>query len=180
MMYAYLGVVETAVGRLHIAVDASGAVLRVKFVDGAYREAMEVQLERCGYTLVEDGDRSNHVQRQLVEYGLGDRRQFDLPLALNGTEWQRKIWKALTDIPYGETRTYGQLAVAIGGHQRFSRAVGSANGKNPISIIVPYHRVIGADHSLTGYAGGLDFKARLLAHEGSRIPQLGFSGVDYN
>jgi methylated-DNA-[protein]-cysteine S-methyltransferase len=103
--------------------------------------------------------------RQLEEYFLGKRRDFDLPMCLAGTEFQRRVWGHLTDIRYGETMSYGDLAKRIG-NPNASRAVGLANGRNPIPILVPCHRVIGADGSLTGYGGGLERKRWLLAHEG--------------
>ncbi len=102
---------------------------------------------------------------QLREYFEGGRREFDLPLHFEGTLFQRRVWQELTEIPYGETWSYGQLARRIG-NPSASRAVGLANGRNPISILVPCHRVIGADGSLTGYGGGLERKRWLLAHEG--------------
>lgn len=98
---------------------------------------------------------------QLEEYFAGNRKQFDLPLAPKGTEFQKRVWKALTDIPYGETRTYGEIAAAVGS-PKAARAVGMANNKNPIGIIVPCHRVVGADGKLVGYAGGMEKKEWLL------------------
>jgi methylated-DNA-[protein]-cysteine S-methyltransferase len=103
--------------------------------------------------------------RQLDEYFMGRRRDFDLPLRLEGTGFQQRVWQVLTEIPYGVTWSYGELARRIG-NLNASRAVGLANGRNPISILVPCHRVIGADGSLTGYGGGLERKRWLLAHEG--------------
>lgn len=103
--------------------------------------------------------------RQLTEYFAGTRREFDLPLRLRGTEFQKRVWQELTEIPYGQTWSYGELAKRIN-NPSASRAVGLANGRNPISILVPCHRVIGADGSLTGYGGGLERKRWLLAHEG--------------
>jgi methylated-DNA-[protein]-cysteine S-methyltransferase len=103
--------------------------------------------------------------RQLTEYFDGTRREFDLPLRLQGTTFQTRVWRELTAIPYGQTWSYGQLAKRID-NPSASRAVGLANGRNPISILVPCHRVIGADGSLTGYGGGLERKRWLLAHEG--------------
>jgi len=103
--------------------------------------------------------------RQLTEYFAGTRRDFDLPLRLNGTLFQTRVWHELKEIPYGQTWSYGQLAKRIG-KPSASRAVGLANGRNPISILVPCHRVIGADGSLTGYGGGLERKQWLLKHEG--------------
>lgn len=101
---------------------------------------------------------------QLAAYFAGDLRCFDLPLAPSGTSFQQKVWQALTEIPYGETRSYGDIARQIGRPQA-CRAVGGANHRNPILIVVPCHRVVGADGSLTGYGCGLDVKAWLLAHE---------------
>lgn len=107
----------------------------------------------------------SEAARQLEEYFAGARREFDLPLAPKGTPFQQSVWALLRQIPYGETRSYGQLAAALG-NPKASRAVGGANHNNPIAIVVPCHRVIGADGSLTGYAGGLDIKAYLLRLEG--------------
>jgi methylated-DNA-[protein]-cysteine S-methyltransferase len=101
---------------------------------------------------------------QLVEYFAGTRRVFDLPLAASGTPFQQRVWQALTTIELGTTWSYGELARAIG-NPTASRAVGAANGKNPIWLIVPCHRVIGANGTLTGYAGGLPIKQALLEHE---------------
>ena len=102
------------------------------------------------------------VAEQLDEYFAGERTTFDLPLHEHGTEFELRVWAALREIPYGETRSYGDIAAELGS---VARAVGRANGRNQISIIVPCHRVIGADGSLTGYAGGLDAKRSLLDHE---------------
>ncbi|MEP6765477.1 MAG: methylated-DNA--[protein]-cysteine S-methyltransferase [Gemmatimonadaceae bacterium] len=101
---------------------------------------------------------------QLAEYFAGERTEFDLPLAATGSDVQKVVWRELSNIPYGETRSYGEIARIIG-KPKASRAVGSANGRNPISIIVPCHRVIGADGSLTGFGGGIERKQWLLAHE---------------
>jgi methylated-DNA-[protein]-cysteine S-methyltransferase len=106
------------------------------------------------------------AQRQLEEYFTGTRRSFTVQLDPNGTEFQNKVWNALRTIPFGETRSYGQIADQIGSRKAV-RAVGAANGRNPLPIIVPCHRVIGADGTLTGFAGGLAIKARLLALEGA-------------
>ncbi|MFE1952298.1 methylated-DNA--[protein]-cysteine S-methyltransferase [Streptomyces sp. NPDC059524] len=104
------------------------------------------------------------VVEQLEAYFQGDLKEFDLPLDLHGTPFQRSVWERLRQIPYGETRTYGELAEALG-NPGASRAVGLANGKNPVGVIVPCHRVVGADGSLTGYGGGLPRKRRLLDFE---------------
>lgn len=104
------------------------------------------------------------VQRQVTQYAKGKRRIFDLELAPEGPDFNRRVWTALLDIPFGATTSYGALAKKIG-HPDAARAVGAANGANPIAIIVPCHRVIGSDGSLTGYAGGLPLKRKLLEHE---------------
>jgi methylated-DNA-[protein]-cysteine S-methyltransferase len=101
---------------------------------------------------------------QLAEYFAGERREFDLPLAARGTGFQEIVWRALLAIPFGETCSYGEIAKAIG-RPSASRAVGAANGRNPISIIIPCHRVIGSTGELTGYGGGMDNKRWLLDHE---------------
>ena len=104
------------------------------------------------------------VHTQLDEYFAGDRREFDLPLHPSGTPFQQRVWRALCEIPYGETTSYSETAATIGAPTAI-RAVGHANGQNPIPIIVPCHRVVGANGSLTGYGGGLDAKRWLLGHE---------------
>ncbi len=106
-----------------------------------------------------------NAEAQLREYFLGQRKVFDFPIkAVGGTTFQTKVWKALSEIPFGVTRTYSELAKSIGS-PKASRAVGAANGKNPLSIVVPCHRVIGANGSLTGFAGGLSTKEKLLTLE---------------
>ncbi len=107
---------------------------------------------------------SDGVMKQIEEYLQGTRERFDFKFRLEGTEFQKKVWQALLEIPYGETRSYKQIAETIG-NLRASRAVGMANNKNPILLVVPCHRVIGADGSLTGYAGGLAMKQYLLRLE---------------
>ena len=113
------------------------------------------------------GPGQSHLQaatRQLTEYFKGARRQFELRLDLTGTPFQKRVWELLPTIPYGQTLTYGQLAVRLGS-LNLSRAVGRANGANPVPIVYPCHRVIGQNGKLTGFGGGLDKKAFLLAHE---------------
>lgn len=107
------------------------------------------------------------ARAQLAEYFAGDRDAFDLSLQPSGTEFQRAVWQALAEIPYGETRSYGQIAQQIG-RPKAARAVGMANNRNPIAVIVPCHRVIGANGTMVGYAGGLDRKTWLLDHERAR------------
>ncbi|MBT7121600.1 MAG: methylated-DNA--[protein]-cysteine S-methyltransferase, partial [Clostridia bacterium] len=114
-----------------------------------------------------DSPLMREVKAQLKQYFNGERRVFDLPLNLVGTPFQRTVWQALCTIPFGQTRSYGQLAATVG-NAKASRAVGGANNRNKIAIVVPCHRVIGANGNLTGYAGGLDKKEWLLAHEAAK------------
>lgn len=113
---------------------------------------------------------AKQLERELTEWFAGARRDFDLPLALRGTPFQQSVWEALRAIPYGAVQSYGELAKVLGNPEAV-RAVGAANGRNPVSIIVPCHRVIGANGSLTGYAGGLERKRFLLALEKSQTPE---------
>lgn len=142
-------VVDSPVGHLRIEED-SCAITSVKRTADAFIPPQTPLLAEC--------------VRQLEAYFAGTLTAFDLPLRLDGTAFRTKVWQALRSIPYGETRSYGQLAAIIG-QPGASRAVGGANHHNPISIIVPCHRVIGSDGSLTGYGGGLDMKEWLLEHE---------------
>jgi methylated-DNA-[protein]-cysteine S-methyltransferase len=105
------------------------------------------------------------AEHQLAEYFAGTRTEFDLPLASEGTEFQKKVWAELRRIPYGETATYGDIAKRLGYEPVISRAVGVANASNPLPIVVPCHRVIGSDGKLTGYAGGIERKQALLELE---------------
>ena len=142
-------------GRLTIAAHEKG-IVSIHFGD------VELDMPRKPSTL------TNKAATQIQEYFAGKRREFDLPLDPKGTDFQLTVWKALQTVPYGETRTYAQIAEAIGKPHAY-RAVGMANNKNPIPILIPCHRVIGANGTLTGYAGGLEIKRKLLALEGITI-----------
>ena len=149
-------VIDSPLGGLTVVADDEG--LTGLYFEGHQRgPAQETLGERTDDGFAE-------VRGQLAEYFAGERTTFDLPLAPRGDEFQLKVWAMLREIPYGETRTYGQLATRLG-DRALAQAVGSANGRNPISVIVPCHRVIGADGGLTGYAGGLERKRFLLALE---------------
>jgi len=126
---------------------------------GLYMTPHPTELESQGYE--RDDEALADVRRQLEEYWRGERQEFDVPLAPRGTTFQKHVWEALLAIPYGKTASYSEIAAQVG-NPKACRAVGLANGRNPISIIVPCHRVIGADGSLTGYGGGLDRKTVLL------------------
>ena len=127
--------------------------------DRPRRVRLNLEAEEDGHPVLVE------AERQLAEYFAGRRKQFALKLDLAGTAFQRQVWNALLTIPFGETRSYRQIATQIG-NPRAVRAVGAANGRNPLSIVAPCHRVVGSTGALTGFAGGLDVKARLLALEG--------------
>ncbi len=148
--------VSSPIGRLRIVADAH-AIVAVELPNHA-DASDHVARERPDHPLLRE------AAAQLEAYFAGALRRFELPLAGAGTDFQREVWAALTRIPYGETRSYAELAALVG-RPRAVRAVGAANGRNPLAIVVPCHRVIGADGSLTGYAGGLAAKRWLLAHE---------------
>lgn len=119
----------------------------------------------------ESAEATRQYVRELKEYLAGGRREFDFPLDLRGTPFQVQCWRALLEIPYGETRTYADIARSVGRPQAF-RAVGMANNRNPIAIVVPCHRVIASDGTLCGYGGGLDVKRKLLELEGALTKRL--------
>ncbi len=146
------------VGKLKLVASAD-ALLAVLWEQGRPNRVKldSLTFDPCHSILIE-------TERQLTEYFSGARTEFDLPLELSGSEFQRKVWRALREIPFGKTRSYLDLAKAVGSAKAV-RAVGAANGKNPLSIVVPCHRVIGSDGALTGFAGGLEAKAKLLALE---------------
>lgn len=150
---------DTKIGRLGIREDGE-SITHIYF-----REPnVEVEIEQ-NRLLLEESDLIKMAYIQLSEYIEGQRKQFDLPLDPKGTEFQRKVWKELTKIPYGETRSYKEVAIAIG-NEKASKAIGMANNKNPIPIVIPCHRVVGSNKKLVGYAGGLDLKEKLLNLEG--------------
>ncbi|MGH8793510.1 MAG: methylated-DNA--[protein]-cysteine S-methyltransferase [Stackebrandtia sp.] len=152
-------VVDSAVGPLTLVADSSGALC------GLYMDRQRHLPDAEAFGRADAGP-FDGVVAQLREYFAGRLRRFDVPLAPEGTQFQRRVWDALTRIPYGETTSYGQLAEEIDA-PKASRAVGAANGRNPISIVVPCHRVVGADGSLTGYGGGVERKRLLLDLERS-------------
>lgn len=158
--------VESPIGRLMLTTD--GTALTGLYMN-LYRNKPS-KLPGLGDDWIQNAtiDPLPAAARQLKEYFAGQRREFDLPLRMAGTEFQQSVWRELTKIPFGETRSYGQLAKHLN-NPNGSRAVGLANGRNPIAIIVPCHRVIGADGSLTGFGGGLDRKEWLLTHEGQPV-----------
>lgn len=152
--------VDSPVGRLTLA-GRGGRLQHLRMVDQTHEP------DRANWQ--HDDSAFQDAVVQLGEYFLGQRQEFELDLDLGGTAFQRRVWTALQTIPYGETRSYGQVAKQIDAPGAF-RAVGLANGHNPVGIIVPCHRVIGANGSLTGYGGGLDRKRMLLGMEKSNSP----------
>ncbi|MEV5827269.1 methylated-DNA--[protein]-cysteine S-methyltransferase [Spirillospora sp. NPDC052242] len=153
-------VLESKVGPLTVVVT-DGALSGLYMQDQRHRPAQET----FGFPTDDPGEKPfAQVAEQLDAYFAGDLTEFDVPIAMNGTPFQQRVWAALQHIPYGETVTYGELAQEIGSPTA-SRAVGLANGKNPISVIVPCHRVVGSNGDLTGYGGGIERKRYLLDFE---------------
>jgi methylated-DNA-[protein]-cysteine S-methyltransferase len=146
-------IIDTPIGPLHALIDDDGRLEELGFREPLRQESR--------------GD-SAHVREELREYFAGKRRTFTIPLAPKGTPFQLAVWNALLEIPYGDTISYSELAQRIGKPSAV-RAVGAANGANPIPVIIPCHRVIGANGSLTGYGGGIERKQWLLALEGRRL-----------
>ncbi|WP_110665051.1 methylated-DNA--[protein]-cysteine S-methyltransferase [Salinicola halophilus] len=151
----YQPAIDVWPGALEIQAD-TGGITRIAFVSRAP-------------AVIRPSETTRECIRQLQAYFAGELQRFELPLAPRGTDFQQRVWHALATIPWGETRSYRELAVAID-RPTASRAVGMANGRNPLAIVVPCHRVIGTNGTLTGYAGGLERKRWLLQHEGWRQP----------
>jgi methylated-DNA-[protein]-cysteine S-methyltransferase len=154
----------TPIGTLTIAADDAGLRF-VLFPSNRHPPVGRETWRRAGHPVLE------LARTQLLAYFAGERRGFDVPLAPAGTPFQLKVWQALATIPFGATWSYRDLALRIG-ESAAVRAVGAANGRNPLPVIVPCHRVIGADGSLTGFGGGLPLKQWLLRHEGALPMQL--------
>jgi methylated-DNA-[protein]-cysteine S-methyltransferase len=150
--------------RIHTVIDSPVGGLTVVGEDGAL-SGLYFEGHKRGPGPEDLGTRDDEsfeeTRRQLGEYFAGGRTEFSLPLAPKGSEFQQKVWMLLREIPFGETRTYGGLALELGG-MSLARAVGAANGRNPLSIIVPCHRVVGANSDLTGFGGGVERKRFLL------------------
>ncbi|MDI2125123.1 methylated-DNA--[protein]-cysteine S-methyltransferase [Yinghuangia seranimata] len=156
-MAPYYTVVGSPVGELLLVGDGASLTGLFMLPDAKYVPEVGAEWRRDAAPFAE-------VERQLEAYFAGELRVFDLQLAPRGTSFQKAVWRELTTIPFGATTSYGALATSLGSPTA-SRAVGAANGRNPVSIIVPCHRVIASNGALTGYAGGLDKKQRLLALE---------------
>jgi methylated-DNA-[protein]-cysteine S-methyltransferase len=153
--------IPSPVGRLTLVATDHGLAAVLWEDDRPERVRLNLDAEQKGHPALVD------TERQLKEYFAGRRREFALTLDLAGTAFQRKVWNALLTIPFGETRSYAQIARQIGA-PRAARAVGAANSRNPVSIVAPCHRVVGSTGALTGFAGGIEIKAQLLAFEGAR------------
>ena len=159
------------VGPLFLAASAKGLVAlefdaRLPGQQTIRPNPRDLRAEKGSIRFTEAATSLSPYTRELQEYFAGPRRQFTFPLDLRGTDFQVACWRALLEIPYGETRTYADIARAVGRPQGF-RAVGMANNRNPIAIVVPCHRVIASDGTLCGYGGGLDIKRKLLELEGA-------------
>ena len=163
-MRPWLQRLDSPLGPLTLAADRRGTLVYLGFGERDPRTRLLTALDPEADELATGREALGPVLAQLAEYFQGRRRTFDLPLAPRGTPFQLRVWAELQRIPYGRTTSYGELARRLG-DPGLCRAVGAANGANPISIIIPCHRVIGADGSLTGYGGGLPIKRALLALE---------------
>jgi methylated-DNA-[protein]-cysteine S-methyltransferase len=150
--------IHSPVGELKLVANDKALVAVLWENDRSKRVRLDAHVENATHPLLVE------TERQLKEYFAGKRTSFSIALDLRGTSFQRNVWEALLAIPFGETRTYGDLAKKLGVPQA-ARAVGAASGRNPVSIIVPCHRLVGSTGKLTGFAGGLDAKARLLSME---------------
>ena len=164
MLQAYLDRIDSPVGALQFATTSEGALLGLHFLDGHYPLTLQQELERDGYELSQDLACSEQAHTALRAYFAGTCRSFDIPLIFRGSPFQIAVWKTLLHIPFGTTCTYAQVAQMLG-RPKAARAVGRANATNRIPLVIPCHRVVGADGSLTGFAGGLHLKERLLAFE---------------
>jgi O-6-methylguanine DNA methyltransferase len=153
--YCYWDLVPSPFRSLCVAVDGDGRLVEIRF-DGRRPEGRR------------DAKRCKEAAEQLGEYFAGRRREFDLELAPVGTDFQLRVWRALRDIPFGAVRNYGDVARAIG-QPKATRAVGQANGRNPLPIVIPCHRVLASDGTIGGFSAGLDIKHRLLALEGVEL-----------
>jgi AraC family transcriptional regulator of adaptative response/methylated-DNA-[protein]-cysteine methyltransferase len=164
-----LQLLETPLGNMLACATHKGVCL-LEFIDRRAFVTELKDLKRLLRATIESGTNMHlkNLEKQLDEYFQGKRKNFDLPLITPGTEFQNKVWEKLLDIPYGETRSYKQQSIAVGNLGAI-RAVGTANGANRISIIIPCHRVIGEDGSLTGYGGGLKRKRWLLDFESGAL-----------
>jgi methylated-DNA-[protein]-cysteine S-methyltransferase len=161
---AFVATIESPAGPLTFATDERGALIWLQFADGEYKRTVEQELEREDFSVEQDEDITAVARAQLQEYYARTRQKFDVPFVLTGSEWQKAVWQALTRVPFGETRSYAEVAAMVG-RPKAARAVGRANATNRLPMVVPCHRVIGADGSLAGFAGGTYLKTRLLEHE---------------
>ena len=152
----FQALIRSPIGGVRVTTNRRGAVVSVVFVDDEIAEG-------------EPSDAAIAAAQQLEEYFAGTRREFDLVVAPDGTDFEMRVWKDLVNIRFGTTDTYGAIAARLG-DPGTSRAVGVANARNPVAIVIPCHRVVGADGNLTGYAGGLHRKRWLLAHESGQQP----------
>ena len=170
---SYYDVIETELGPLFVGGSAAG-VHRIDFLRGSRdeRHFVECLARESSEEPVRDAAAAATAAGQLREYFAGERQRFELPLAPVGTPFRQRVWRLLLEIPHGETAAYGEIASRLGTPDA-ARAVGAAVGSNPLAVVIPCHRVVGANGALTGYAGGLDRKRWLLNHEATalRVPE---------
>lgn len=159
--------IQTPLGEM-LAIKSEKGLCMLEFFDGKSTEKQLKEIENLGEILEKDDDILNRLENELNDYFKGNLKEFTIPLDLIGTDFQKKVWNELIKIPFGETRSYKEQSLAVGDLLAI-RAVANANGKNKIAIVVPCHRVIGSDGSLTGYAGGKKRKQFLLELESQQL-----------
>ncbi|MDH0673686.1 MULTISPECIES: methylated-DNA--[protein]-cysteine S-methyltransferase [Empedobacter] len=159
--------IQTPLGEM-LAIKSEKGLCMLEFFDGKSTEKQLKEIENLGEILEKDDEILNRLENELNDYFKGNLKEFTIPLDLIGTDFQKKVWNELIKIPFGETRSYKEQSIAVGDLLAI-RAVANANGKNKIAIVVPCHRVIGSDGSLTGYAGGKKRKQFLLELESQQL-----------
>ncbi len=163
-MASYTSTIDSPCGPLQIVANADGILTHIEFLEALTGPTIVDRLKADDIEVLHDTGHTGEIESELKEYFAGERMAFEIDLAPEGTPFQLQVWNELKLIPYGETRSYGEIARALG-QPGATRAVGGANGANPIPIVIPCHRVVGADGALVGFGGGLKIKALLLAME---------------
>ncbi len=163
-MASYTSTIDSPCGPLQIVANGEGELTHIEFLDAVKGQTIVDRFKADDVEVLHDTGHTFEIESELKEYFAGERMKFEISLAPEGTPFQLQVWEELRQIPFGETRNYGEIARALG-QPGASRAVGAANGANPIPIVIPCHRVVGADGALVGFGGGLKNKALLLEME---------------
>lgn len=163
-MTSFTSTIDSPCGPLQIVANADGVLTHIEFLEAVTGPTIVDRLKADDVEILHDTGHTFEIESEIKEYFAGERMEFEVNIEPEGTPFQLQVWEELKLIPYGETRNYGEIAGALG-QPGASRAVGAANGANPIPIVIPCHRVVGADGALVGFGGGLKNKALLLAME---------------